>query len=111
MGNSYVRYQQYGFWANDRDILSNRMSTHSAIEPWQNIMMNRWRLQSEIDGGCVHPDPDHFLADDSRQHLVLSLASEPASNGSESTRRTAELLVALLSGKLQTNASSPVDSY
>jgi hypothetical protein len=81
----------------------------STLEPWQKGLVEQWRIQATIDGGCMAVALDEFLIDRTRESFLLSLAENVLEHSDSSSYRTGQLFIALLAGKLKTTASSPVD--
>ena len=71
--------------------------------------MKKWETQMEIDGGCMALGLDELLSDEQRRGVMLSLARCSVQYSKPAARRTAELFVDLLEGKLKTTTSSPID--
>jgi hypothetical protein len=46
------------------------------LEPWQESLMEHWRIQAYIDGGCMSLDLDDFLEDNTRRDIVLSASKQ-----------------------------------
>ena len=117
MGTSYVEYRKFGFWSRDTfladwiDAMLAEIQPLSAQERWLGPLSEKWRVQAEIDGGCMSLGLDDFLSDERRRKLLLTLAGQAVNRCSEESRRTGELFFALLAGKLTTTASSPIDNF
>jgi hypothetical protein len=79
------------------------------LEPWQNLLMDHWKIQATLGGGCIALDLDEFLSDASKKDFLLSLAKRALHSSPPLGHRTGELFIELLGGKLQTTASSPID--
>jgi hypothetical protein len=115
MGTSYVEYKGYGFWSRDSYIESWLMTLISAIdklpslEPWQQDLMEHWRIQATIDGGYMSVGLDDFLTDDSKREFLIALSQQSLPLSKALGRRTGELFIKLLEGQLRTDASSPID--
>jgi hypothetical protein len=115
MGTSFVEYKGYGFWSRDSYLegwlaaLLEEMRKLPAAEPWQKALVEHWQIQAEIDGGCMSLDLDEFLSEQAKRDFVLSVAASALPRSAESSRRTGELFIALLSGQIKTTVSSPVD--
>jgi hypothetical protein len=115
MGTSYIEYKGFGFWSRDNFIESwiatlideIRMST--APELWQDVLIQNWEAQVQIDGGSISLDLDELLSDEMRRDRVRHLAEQAVNRATGSARRTGELFVALLAGNLRTDASSPIN--
>jgi hypothetical protein len=114
MGTSYVEYKSFGFWSRDA-YLDSWMTAlieeveKSVSEPWQRALAEHWRTQLQIDGGCISLDLYEFLSDAARRDLVRGLAEKAINRTAGPAKRTGELFVALLSGTLRTDTSSPID--
>jgi hypothetical protein len=115
MGTSYVEYKGFGFWSRDNFLASwinavlEEMRELPQREPWQQSLMEHWRVQAEIDSGCISLGLDGFVSDAVKRDFVLSLARRAIERGTGLSKRTGELFIELLSGQLKTNASSPID--
>jgi len=115
MGTSYVEYKRYGFWSRDEFLeywihaLLREMLSTAAGEPWLGTLVDHWRIQAEIDGGCISLGLDEVLDDESKRELILSFAQRAMLHCSDRGRRTGQLFIDLLSGRLKTDASSPID--
>ena len=112
-----MEYKKFGFWTRD-SYLSNwttvfieEINQLPVIEGWQQRMTEHWLVQIEIDGGCMSMNLDEFLADDAKKNVVLSLAQACLRRCAESCKRTGELFIELLSGRLKTTVSSPIDYF
>src|SRR5580698_7304644 len=106
MGTSYVEYKQHGFWSHDsflgdwiKAIMLEVQST-AVGEPWLGSLADHWRVQAEIDGGCMSLGLDEFLDDERKRDLILSFAQRAVQHCSDRSRRTGQLFVDLLSGRL-----------
>jgi hypothetical protein len=115
MGTSYVGYKGHGFWSRDKFLedwinsLLDVMREQPKIEPWQVSLIEDWRIQATIDGGCMSLRLDYYLSNETKRDVVLSLAKGSLPRAAPSARRTGELFIALLSEELTTTASSPID--
>lgn len=115
MGTSFVEYKGFGFWTRDSFLeswlttLLNEMKKLSALEPWQESLIEHWRVQATIDGGVMSAGLDEFLTDGKRRDFVLSMATEALEHSEPVGHRTGELFINLLAGKLKTIVSSPID--
>jgi hypothetical protein len=115
MATSFVGYKNYGYWTRDSFLeswlttLLEEMTKLPALEPWQKSLIEHWKIQTTIDGGCMAVDLDEFLSEPSRQEFLLSLAKRSLPSSKPVGRRTGELFVELLEGKLKTTVSSPLD--
>ena len=115
MGTSFVEYKKVGFWSRDSFLASwlgtlmGEMQRLPVLEPWQESLMDHWQAQSTADGGVMWLGLDEFLNDDERRDCILSMAYSALPRSDEKARRTGELFVALLAGKLRTTPSSPID--
>ena len=115
MGTSFVEYRGFGFWTRDifleswlRSML-NEMAKVPAQEEWQRALASHWQTQTAVNGGCVDLGLDRFLVDDVKRDLVLSTAKGALKESRPLGQRTGELFIDLLSGKLKTTVSSPID--
>lgn len=115
MGTSYVEYKGHGFWSRDKFLenwihsLLGEMRELPNIEPWQVSLIQHWRIQAEIDGGCMDLGLDEHLSDETKRDTILALAKSSLRRALPSARRTGELFIALLSEQLKTTVSSPID--
>jgi hypothetical protein len=115
MGTSYVEYKGYGFWSRDSFLeswlttLLDEMRKLQTLEPWQKSLMEHWRSQAAIDGGCISVSLDEFLTESQRKDFLLSLAKGALESSNPLGHRTGELFIDLLAGKLRTTVSSPID--
>ena len=115
MGTSYVEYKNYGFWTRD-SLLSEWLQSMIAgmqaspqPEPWLQSLIEHWKIQTEINGGCMSLDLDEFLTDETRRNRILQFAQHAVLRSEETSRKTGKLFIDLLSGTLKTTASSPID--
>ena|SRR5438270_8064394 len=115
MGTSFVEYMGFGFWTRDSFLeswlatLLGEMRKIPALEPWQESLMEHWRVQATIDGGVVSIGLDDFVTDIPRKEFLLSLAQRALTHSDPMAHRTGELFIDLLAGKLKTIDSSPID--
>lgn len=115
MGTSYVAYKGNGFWTRDTFLeswlnsLLDEISRLPTLETWQESLMKRWRTQATIDGGVMSVGLDEFLTDRTRERFVLQLAKSAVEHSESQARRTGQLFIDLLEGRLKTTASDPVD--
>ena len=115
MGTSFVEYKGFGFWTRDSFLeswlttLLDEMRKLQQLEPWQQSLMARWHIQAAIDGGCIAVGLDEFLTDGTKKDFLLLLAKGSLEHSKLIGRRTGELFIDLLSGKLKTTVSSPID--
>ena len=115
MGTSFVEYKGFGFWTRDNFLecwlysLLNEMQKLPTKEQWQDSLMEHWRIQASIDGGCMSIGLDEFLADTKKRDFVLSVSRKTLEHSNSLGRRTGELFIDLLEGKLKTTSSSPID--
>jgi hypothetical protein len=114
MGTSFVKYGEFGFWTRDSYLASwfttllEELRRTSKPEPWQESLMEHWRVQIEIDGGCMSAGLNEFLTDSGRRDFLISLSKAALGNCEPFSKSTGELFVALLLGTLRTTASSPI---
>lgn len=115
MGTSYVEFRKNGFWTRD-SILADWLTTlidemRSAFNgsDWVLPVIKHWEMQREIDGGCMALDLNGFLSDDEKRGLVIAAAEPALMRSSDASKRTGQLFVALLRGKVKTDASNPID--
>jgi hypothetical protein len=117
MGTSFVEYKKFGFWSRDSFLASwlgtllDEMQKLPVRDAWQESLMEHWRAQSRIDGGVMSIGLDEFVIDDERRDCILSLSRNALQRSEGMARRTGELFIALLAGKLCTTASSPIDYF
>jgi hypothetical protein len=115
MGTSFVKYKGFGFWTRDSFLASwlttllDEMRKLPTREPWQESLMDHWRVQATIDGGVMSVGLDDFLTETTRTDFLLSLAKGALGRSDPLGHRTGELFVDLLAGKLKTTVSSPID--
>jgi hypothetical protein len=115
MGTSFTDYKEFGFWSRDSFLASwlgtllDEMQSLRTRETWQESLMEHWRVQARIDGGVMSLGLNEFLINDKRREWILSLSNSALQRSDGKARRTGELFIALLSGKLRTTASSPID--
>jgi hypothetical protein len=115
MGTSFVEYKGFGFWTRDSFLeswlttLLDEMRKMSALEPWQESLMEHWRNQAAIHGGCMSVGLDEFLTDSPKKDFLLSLAKGVLDHSTLLGHRTGELFIDLLEGKLKTTDASPID--
>ena len=115
MGTSFVEYGKFGFWTRD-SYLSSWLTTlvgelrrTSQPVPWEESLMEHWRVQIKVDGGCMSAGLNEFLADSDRRDSIVSISKSALSNCEPFAKRTGELFIALLLGTLRTTASSPIN--
>jgi hypothetical protein len=115
MGTSFVKYKEFGFWTRDSFLeswlttLLDEIRKLPALEPWQESLMEHWRVQATIDGGVMSVGLDEFLTDGKRKDFVLLMAKEALERSEPRGHRTGELFIDLLAGNLKTTVSSPID--
>jgi len=115
MGTSFVKYKEAGFWTRDRYLegwvsaVLNELQNLPTKESWELALMDNWRIQALIGGGCMSLGLDELLVDRARTDFMVSVAKEALPHCSEESRRTGELFIALLLGELKTTVSSPID--
>jgi hypothetical protein len=117
MGTSFIKYKGFGFWSRDSFIESwlttliveMRKLQDDDLKTWQHALIEEWRIQIIIDGGCMSLRLDEFLIDGSREGFMLSLAKRALNFSDPLGRETGELFIKLLEGQLETNESSPID--
>ena len=80
-------------------------------EPWQKALIDHWWTQILIDGGLMTVELDRFLTDKDREQYMLTLAKAVLPLSEPPGRRTGELFIDLLEGRVQTDAASPVDYF
>lgn len=117
MGTSYVQYKGVGFWTRDSFLeswlttLLDTMQKLPAMEPWQTALVDHWRIQVRIDGGCMWVGLDDFLTDSGRTDFLRSLSKDSLERSTPLGRRTGELFIDLLEGRVKTTASSLIDYF
>ena len=117
MGTSFVEYKGFCFWTRDsflQDWLKsflNEVKKLAITEQWQESLIVHWRTQASIDGGCMSIDLNEFLTDVTKRDFVLSVSRKALEHSSCLGRRTGELLIDLLEGKLTTTTSSPIVTH
>ncbi len=117
MGSSYVEYKGFGFWSCDSFLeswlgtLLGEMREGPRREAWQDYLIEKWTVQSTIDGGVMWLGLDELLAEEKRLNYVLTNARSALTRSEPFGRRTGELFIGLLEGKLKTTESSPVDYF
>jgi hypothetical protein len=115
VGTSFVEYKGFGFWARDNFLegwlnsLLDEMQKLPAKEQWQDSLLEHWRTQASIDGGCMSIGLDEFLTDITKKDFVLLVSRRALEHSNLLGRRTGELFIDLLEEKLTTTASSPID--
>ena len=117
MGTSFIKYKGFGFWSRDSFIESwlttliveMRKLQGDDLKTWQHALIEEWRIQIIIDGGCMSLRLDEFLIDGAREGLMLFLAKRALNFSDPLGRETGELFIKLLEGQLETNESSPID--
>ena len=115
MGTSFVEYKGFGFWSRDNfleawlNTLLDEMQKLPTAGEWQESLMEHWRSQRSIDGGCMSIGLDEFLTDTRKKEFALSVSRKALGHSNLLGRRTGELFIDLLEGKLRTIASSPID--
>jgi hypothetical protein len=81
----------------------------SSRESWQDSLLEHWPVQATIDGGVMSVSFNESLTDDIRREFMLSMAQAALNRSGPLGRRTGELFIRLLQGKLTTTVTSPVD--
>jgi hypothetical protein len=115
MGTSFVEYGKFGFWTRDSYLSSwlttllNELRRTPKAEPWQETLMDHWRVQIKIDGGCMSAGLSEFLTDGDRRDSLIFICNAALSNCEPSAKRKGELFVALLLGTPRTTVSSRID--
>ncbi len=115
MGKSYIEYKEFGFWSPDSYIeswlttLIAEMEELATLEEWQSQLIAHWRVQAIIGGGCMWVGLNDYLTDPLREQFILAKAKLALDLCQPLGRKTGELFIQLLEGKLRTNASSPID--
>ena len=115
MGTSFIEYKEFGFWSRDSYIeswlttLIAEMKKLPSLQPWQKSLIDHWQLQVHIDGGWMHLRLDDFLTERAKEQSVISLAKQAVESCQPPGRRTGELFIELLEGRLRTTVSSPID--
>jgi hypothetical protein len=117
MSTSFVEYGEHGFWSWDGylehvfALLAARIGS-SPNQKWLADLRDHWRTQSSgAFRGWINPKLDEFITTDERREAVLTLIEDIISQPglTREAEQTMSLLEALLRGKLNTDASSPLD--
>jgi len=117
MGTSYVEYSGFGFWTRDKYLASwiqsilDELGSQPSLDPWHKLLIERWNIQVEIDGGCMSLGLDELVAQDERRVELLGIAQRVLPASPEAGRRTGELFIALLKHELTTTVKSPIDYF
>jgi len=115
MGTSFVEYKQHGFWSRDSyiatwiDAMITELEALKDNQSWLIPLVENWRIQAKIDGGCMRLDLDTFVVDESCRKLLIRAAQSANARCDTHARRTGELFISLISGQLKTTVSSPID--
>jgi hypothetical protein len=115
MGTSFVEYKGFGFWTRDSYLASwlkaliTEMQELPTLEPWQKQMVEHWNVQSTLDGGVMSVDLGSFVTGSKHEAAILTVAESALGHSESQARRTGELFIDLLRGKLRTTVSSPID--
>jgi len=115
MGTSFVDYGEYGFWTRDSYLSSWLTALTGALEkmpepePWHQPLIEHWKVQIEVDGGCMSAGLDEFVTDNKPRDSLISTSEVALINCEPTAKRTGELFVALLRGMLAATLSSPID--
>jgi hypothetical protein len=115
MGTSFVDYKGVGFWTRDSYLatwltaLIEEVDKLPDRERWEKILIEHWRAQAIIDGGCMSVGLDEFPVDHAREKLLISLAKKALAHSKPEGYRTGQLFIDLLEGRLKTDESSPID--
>jgi len=96
MGTSFVKYGEFGFWTRDSYLsawltaLMDELHKTSNLEPWKKSLMEHWRVQIRVDGGCMSAGLDEFLTDSEIKDSLLSISKVVLSNCNPMAKRTGE---------------------
>lgn len=71
--------------------------------------MAHWRVEATVDGGVISLHLDEYLTNIGRVEFLLQLSERALAHVDKQGRRTGELFCDLLTGRLRTNVSSPID--
>ena len=117
MSTSFVEYSGHGFWSWDGylehvlSLIADRIEI-SPKEEWLGKLRDHFRAQSSRGlRGSINPKLDEFVTSNERQEKVLGLVEGVISQPgiTREAEETARLLMALLRGELNTDASSSLD--
>lgn len=117
MSTSFVEYRGRGFWSFDGylehalALLADQIG-NSPNDKWLADLRDHWLDQSSgAFGGSINPNLDEYLTSEERREQILSLLRALLSNTqlTREARETLKLTQALLSGHLNTDASSALD--
>jgi hypothetical protein len=115
MPTSFVEYRGFGFWTRDHHLQAwilavlREAGELPKLESWEESLKDHWLLQVEIDGGMMALHLDEYAPNETRRETLLCLARKALKNSSPEGRRTGELFIDLLEGKVSTGISSPTD--
>jgi hypothetical protein len=115
VGTSFVEYKGFGFWSRDSfleawlNTLLDEIQKLPTTGQWQESLIEHWRTQASIHGGCMSIGLDEFLTDIKKRDFVLSVSRKALEHSNSLGRRTGELFIDLLKGSLTTTVSSPID--
>src|SRR5579871_4073365 len=80
MGTSITHFKGHGFWLRD-GVLATLLGLlvvdldGATDDGWLNVTLDYWTLQAVAGfNGCMQPDLDWHLCDESRRDLVLEVA-------------------------------------
>jgi hypothetical protein len=117
MSTSFIEYRGKGFWSFDgylehalallADTIDERNSP-----PWLVAARQHWTQQaSGVFRAWIHPQFDEFLTTEERQQVFLRLAEAVLGRDdlTPEAEETMRLVVRLIRGEIQTDASSPLD--
>lgn len=117
MSTSFVEYRGRGFWSFDGylehvlALLADQIGD-SPKDKWLADLRDHWLTQSSgAFTGWIHSNLDEYLTHEERRQQVLSIVRTVLSNTqlTREARETLKLIEALLSGHLNTDASSSLD--
>jgi hypothetical protein len=80
MGTSFVKYGEFGFWTRDTYLSSWLVAASDELrkvpqpETWQSSLIEHWRVQIEVDGGCMSAGLDEFLSDSKRRDTIVFIS-------------------------------------
>jgi hypothetical protein len=81
MCTSFVEYGEFGFWTRDSYLSSwlatllDELRRTPKAELWQDTLMEHWRAQIKIDGGCMSAGLNEFLTDGDRRDSLFFFAT------------------------------------
>lgn len=118
MGSSFTEYRGRGFWSYDGFLERMAVDVASMIEglpeseAWLKDLASHWRIQASGNfSGWSHLELDNFISSEERRLTVRGLIQRliERRHAQDQIGRTGVLLLRLLDGELETDASSPLD--